>query len=142
LLGRECIKATLVSAVRYLRPWKITTSGFGMLFFGMVVSHNNINVLQRSLVFGRLTEGLVPAINYDINGRTYTKGYYLANDIYPSWVTFVKTISDPHMEKRAYFTSAKRVVGRMSSRHLVYFKVGLLLSGTPLLLALLLRCER
>ncbi|XP_065633929.1 uncharacterized protein LOC136069394 [Quercus suber] len=55
-------------------------------------SHNNINVLDRSHVFIEVLAGRSPSINYSINGYNYTMGYYLADDLYPLWSIFVKTI--------------------------------------------------
>ncbi|XP_020165019.1 uncharacterized protein [Aegilops tauschii subsp. strangulata] len=76
-------------------------------FFGMTDSHNDTNVLQRFLVFGRLAEGNCPDVNIEINGYHYNKGYYLADGIYRQWTTFVKTILNPIGEKRQRFAQAQ-----------------------------------
>jgi len=42
-----------------------------------------------------------------VNGNKYTMGYYLADGIYPSWVTFVKSYSNPQGNKKVHFTKAQ-----------------------------------
>jgi hypothetical protein len=74
-------------------------------FFGMPGSLNDINVLDRSPIFAALAEGRTAPVNYTINGHEYTMGYYLADEIYPNWSTFVKTIPRPLGAKRKYFAS-------------------------------------
>ena len=76
-------------------------------FFGTPGSHNDINVLHRSPLFANLVEGRAPEVNYTINGHDYTMGYYLADGIYPSWATLVKSISQPMGNKNKYFVKAQ-----------------------------------
>jgi hypothetical protein len=82
----------------------ITSKGLWIwhAFFGMSDSHNDINVLHRSPIFARLAEGQGPQVSYKINGHDYSMGYYLADDIYPSWPTFVKTVPEPQGNKNVF----------------------------------------
>jgi hypothetical protein len=72
-------------------------------FFCLPGSHNDINILQRSTLFTKLCEGEAPEVNFLINGHKYKMGYYLVDDIYPSWTTFVKTIGQPQENKKKIF---------------------------------------
>jgi hypothetical protein len=76
-------------------------------FFGIPGSRNDINVLHRSPLFDKLAQGRAPDVNYTINGHDYTMGYYLADGIYPSRATLVKSISQPMGNKNKYFVKAQ-----------------------------------
>ncbi|XP_050248607.1 uncharacterized protein LOC126695849 [Quercus robur] len=52
-------------------------------------------------------QGRAPTAHYSINGDDYTMGYYLADDIYLQWSTFVKTIPRPLGAKRKLFAKAQ-----------------------------------
>ncbi|XP_042958339.1 uncharacterized protein LOC122293939 [Carya illinoinensis] len=52
-------------------------------------------------------KGRGPPCNYTINGHEYTMGYYLADGIYPSWATLVKTIPAPHGKKKKHFAACQ-----------------------------------
>jgi hypothetical protein len=71
----------------------------------MAVSHNDIIVLQRSLVFSRLVDCHALMVTYEMNGNPYTKGYHLADGIHPPWSTLVKTIRKPKEEKESMFAN-------------------------------------
>ncbi|XP_071740255.1 uncharacterized protein [Rutidosis leptorrhynchoides] len=59
-------------------------------YFGVVGSNNDINVLNTSPLFESMLNDNFPDIPYVINGVEYKRGYYLADEIYPQWASFVK----------------------------------------------------
>lgn len=69
-------------------------------FFGLPGSLNDINVLDRSPLFNKLATGNAPPCQFNVNGHHYDMGYYLADGIYPSWATLVKTFTHPQDEKK------------------------------------------
>ncbi|CAL2234641.1 unnamed protein product [Prunus armeniaca] len=79
------------------------------VFFGVAGSQNNLNVLGQSPVFNDVLRGEAPKITYEVNNTVYQTGYYLADGIYPSWTTFVKSLSHPRTQKQNYLLHIKRV---------------------------------
>ncbi|XP_021321661.1 uncharacterized protein LOC110437515 [Sorghum bicolor] len=61
-------------------------------------------------------ECTTPQVNYTVNGHEYTMGYYLANGIYPSWATLVKTINRPAGNKEKYFAKAQEAARKAVER--------------------------
>jgi hypothetical protein len=53
-----------------------------MLFFGVVGSNNNINVLNQSLLFVDVIRGRTFEVSFTVNGREHRMRYYLTNGIY------------------------------------------------------------
>jgi hypothetical protein len=98
-------------------------------------------MMERSPLFVKLVEGHAPPCNYKINYHAYTKGTYLAVDVYPRRAAFVKTISKPLGQMKPHFVSRQESSGKISSGHLVYSKLDLLVSGTLLLHGLKFKCR-
>jgi hypothetical protein len=76
-------------------------------YFGMLGSHNNINVLQRSPVFDDLVNGQDPIVKFTMNENEYNMSYYLVDDIYPDWATLMKSVSSPLGNKRKWFSEGQ-----------------------------------
>ncbi|XP_021727216.1 protein ALP1-like [Chenopodium quinoa] len=72
-------------------------------FFGIPGSYNDLNVLYRSPVFDEVLHGRVPPVNFTVNGHEYNMAYYLADDIYPKWATFIQGITYPQLQKDKMF---------------------------------------
>ncbi|XP_071727237.1 uncharacterized protein [Rutidosis leptorrhynchoides] len=82
----------------------------------MAGSNNDINVLNQSYIFDKLKKGTSPLAPIEVNDNQYTKGYYLADGIYPDWATLVKGFACPTDDPRIKFTrfqaSARKNVER------------------------------
>ncbi|XP_062224506.1 uncharacterized protein LOC133923068 [Phragmites australis] len=79
-------------------------------FFGMLGSLNDINILHRSNIFSRLTDGTAPTVSYKVNGNMYDMGYYIGDGIYPEWATIVKPILAPRGNKSVHFYTMQAAV--------------------------------
>ncbi|KAL7585600.1 hypothetical protein Lser_V15G41539 [Lactuca serriola] len=86
------------------------------VFFGAPNSNNDINVLDMSSIFNGFCDASAPNYPFQVNGTTYSYGYYLVDDIYPEFVVFVKTLTclgDPKRIKyKTYQEKAKNDVER------------------------------
>jgi len=71
-----------VSQPLFWKQWHHMIFVYGMHFFGLPGSKNDINVLERSNIFSELEEGRALTVDYSINDNDYTMEYYLADDIY------------------------------------------------------------
>jgi hypothetical protein len=76
-------------------------------FFWVTGSHNDVNVLDKSLIFSDLAQGRASPVNYKINDHNYPTRYYLADSIYLQWTTFVKIISPSQGNRRKHFIAAQ-----------------------------------
>ncbi|GJW71613.1 ALP1-like protein isoform X1 [Tanacetum coccineum] len=65
--------------------------------------NNDLNVLYGSPLFDDVFADTAPEAPFVVNRITYKKGYYLADGIYPTWSTFVKTFSVARDEKTLKF---------------------------------------
>uniref|UniRef100_A0A0D3CJI0 DDE Tnp4 domain-containing protein n=1 Tax=Brassica oleracea var. oleracea TaxID=109376 RepID=A0A0D3CJI0_BRAOL len=74
-------------------------------FFGPPGTLNDINILDRSPVFNDILQGRAPKVNYIVNGNEYHLAYYLTDDIYPKWATFVQSIPFPQGPKTSLFAT-------------------------------------
>ncbi|XP_021979714.2 uncharacterized protein LOC110875823 [Helianthus annuus] len=81
------------------------TAWRGQHMRGDIGSNNNLNVVARSHSFDDIIRGMGPDCPFLLNGVSYKHRYYLADGIYPSYMAIVKTIPEPHDEKRKKFAN-------------------------------------
>jgi hypothetical protein len=79
-------------------------------FFGLPGSLNDINILDRSPLFAEVAEGTGPSTSFEVNNRSYSMGYYLVDGIYPSYSTFVQTVSALQSHKHKVYKKISRIL--------------------------------
>nr|GEZ68844.1 serine hydroxymethyltransferase [Tanacetum cinerariifolium] len=72
-------------------------------FFGVAGVNNDLTVLKISSLFDDLLDDIAPVAPFKCNGVTFEKEYYLADDIYQQWSSFVKSFTVANSEKNALF---------------------------------------
>ncbi|GKB51320.1 ALP1-like protein, partial [Tanacetum coccineum] len=68
-------------------------------FFRVAGANNDLTNLNNSPLFDDLLDCIDPVAPFECNGVTFEKGYYLADDIYPQWASFVKSFTVASSEK-------------------------------------------
>ncbi|KAM7510997.1 hypothetical protein LguiB_009872 [Lonicera macranthoides] len=79
-------------------------------FFGMAVTNNDINVLDKSPLFDDIVNGVAPQCNFEVRGHHYNMGYYLSDGIYPPYATLIQTISEPLNSRKRLFAKRQESV--------------------------------
>jgi hypothetical protein len=103
LHGKGSIQGILRIVQSYLRPLlaKIYRFDFLEAWQGPIMISGCSSDLLYLLILGK---ALPPFVSYDVMGHAYTKGNYLADDIYLEWPVFVNTHLEPKAEKYSRFT--------------------------------------
>ncbi|XP_070679205.1 uncharacterized protein [Malus domestica] len=86
---RKAAKSIIFGAVASFDTW------IWHAFIRVPGAQNDLNVLAQYTVFNDVLQGKAPKVTYEVNGRMYDGPYYLADDIYPRWSTFVKIVPCP-----------------------------------------------
>jgi hypothetical protein len=64
----------------------------------------------------RLVSDNALACNFTVNDHEYNMEYYLADDIYPKWVTLMKTIQNPETRAVAEFAKTQETARKDIAR--------------------------
>ncbi|GKC73145.1 ALP1-like protein isoform X1 [Tanacetum coccineum] len=94
-------------------------------FFGVAGANNDLTVLNNSPLFDDLHDVIDPVASFECNGVTFEKWYYLADDIYPQWASFVKSFTVASSEKNVlynYINGNKKVLEKILKELLGSFK--------------------
>nr|GEV18259.1 hypothetical protein [Tanacetum cinerariifolium] len=136
--SRECSGALIVSIGKgqsVLRPYMVNSKDvikkyptimleavtdqqllFWHAYFGVLGANKDLNVLYGSPLLDDLLTDRAPEAPFVVSGKTYKKGYYLADGVYPQWSTFVKGFTIARDQKTMKFKrvqeSARKYIKR------------------------------
>nr|GEX68800.1 hypothetical protein [Tanacetum cinerariifolium] len=99
---------------------------FWHAYFGVPGAINDLNVLYGSPLFDDLLMDKAPEASFVVNGKTYVKGYYLADGIYPQWSMFVKAFTIARDQKIMKFKrvqeSEKKILKELSESYKSFYQ--------------------
>nr|GEX61968.1 protein ALP1-like isoform X1 [Tanacetum cinerariifolium] len=91
----SCGTRKAINRDRYIAETRLIADYFG--------ANNDLTVLNHSSLFDDLLDDIAPVVPFEVNGVTFQKGYYLADEIYPQWAAFVKSFTVARDERNAVF---------------------------------------
>ena len=103
--------------------------------FGFPGTLNDINIWERSPLFQAMQDGSHSEIDFDfeMDGKTFHKLYYLVDGIYPWLTRFLATISDPKTRIASYFATRQEAIRKDIERAFGVLKKKFLCLKHPIL---------
>ena len=103
--------------------------------FGFPGTLNDINIFERSPLFQSMQDGSHSEIDFDfeVDGHTFQKLYYLVDGIYPWLTRFLATISDPKTKIASYFATRQEAIQKDIERAFGVLKKKFLCLKHPIL---------
>ena len=75
---------------------------------GILISVNDVNVLDKSPLFSNAVRGKAPRVNFTVNGNAYGEyAFWVGDGIYPTYACFVKTFPNPTTRMQKMFATAQ-----------------------------------
>jgi Plant transposon protein len=67
--------------------------------------------------------GQAPQVTFTVNGNEHRDAYWLADGIYPTYASFVKTVSKPTLEEKSCLPQSKRLKGKTKNEPLAFCRL-------------------
>eukprot|EP00956_Cyclotella_meneghiniana_P023786 scaffold46922_cov39-Cyclotella_meneghiniana.AAC.2 len=102
--------------------------------FGFPGTLNDLNIWERSPLFQSMQNGTHSEIDFDfeLDGQTFSKLYYLVDGIYPWLTRFLATISDPTSKIASFFAAQQEAFRKDVERAFGVLKAKFLCLKNPI----------